>query len=238
MTTGTIDESQRRAARVAGAAGLFATALVVAGNFGINERLIVAGDAAQTARNVLEHEGLFRLNVVCDLLYGALVLVLLTALYVILKPVSRGVALVAAFWRLVFAAVWVLMAIQLLGALRLLKAADYLRVFEAERLQALARLNLSAGFDAYYVGLPFFALASTACAYLWLKSRYVPAALAAFGLVGSAWCVACAFAFLVSPGFGRTVNPWWFDTPMALFEIALSFWLLTKGLKPPREATS
>ena len=84
MTTGTIDESQRKAARVAGVAGLFATAVVVAGNFGINERLIVAGDAAQTARNVLEHEELFRLNVVCDLLYGAGVLVLLAALYVIL----------------------------------------------------------------------------------------------------------------------------------------------------------
>jgi len=49
MTTGTINESQRKAARVAGFFYLLTFAIVVAVNFGINERLIVAGDATQTA---------------------------------------------------------------------------------------------------------------------------------------------------------------------------------------------
>src|SRR5207302_8674638 len=61
MTTSTIDESQRKAARVAGFLYLLTFAIVVAVNFGINERLMVAGDPAQTARNILAHERLFRI---------------------------------------------------------------------------------------------------------------------------------------------------------------------------------
>ena len=88
----------------------------------------------------------------------------------ILKPVNRSLALLAVFWRLVYALMWVLMTLNLFDALRLLSGADYLRVFDAERLQALARLSLSVRFDQYYVGLLFYALASTVCSYLWFKS--------------------------------------------------------------------
>ena|SRR2546423_1946452 len=237
MTFSTVDESQRKAAKVAGFTGLFTMAIVVAANFGISERLFVAGNAAETARNIIAHEGLFRLSIVCYLSYCAGLVVLLTALYVILKPVNRGLALVGAFWRLIFALVWVLISLNLLTGLRLLSGTDYLRVFEAERLQALARLYLS-GFDAYYVGLLFYALASTVCSYLWFKSNYVPRVLAAFGVITSLWCVACTFIFLIFPGFSKTVNLWWFDSGMGIFEIAISFWLLFKGLKPSGIAES
>jgi hypothetical protein len=231
-----IDESQRRAARIAGFACLITMATVVSATFGIYGHLIVPGNPAATARNILAHERLFRINVVCDLIYGAGTGVLLTALYVILKPVSRGLALLAAFFRLVYALTWVATALNLFAALRLLSAADYLRVFEAGQLQALARLNLSANFDAYYVGLPFYGLASTVCSYLWFKSGYIPRALAAWGAISSVWCAACGFAFLIFPNFDKTVNAWWFDSPMASFELATSFWLLFKGLRPPRMA--
>jgi hypothetical protein len=73
---------------------------------------------------------------------------------------------------------WLVMTLNLFDALRLLSGADYLRAFEAERLQALARLYLDTRFDYYYVGLLFGALASTVCGYLWFKSRYIPRALA------------------------------------------------------------
>jgi hypothetical protein len=98
-------------------------------------------------------------------------------------------------------------------------------------LQVLARLNLAATFDDYYVGLPFFGLAATVCAYLWFKSNYIPKGLALFGVISSAWCVICAFVFLIFPTFNKIVNDWLFDTPMSLFEMALGFWLLFKGLK-------
>ena len=206
---------------------------MVYSNYGIYEHLIVPGNAAETARNIVAHETLFRLSLVCNLAYSASVIVLLAALYVILKPVNPGLALVGALFRLVFALMWLLTALNLLGALRLLGSASYLQVFEADRLQALARLHLGANFDDYYVGLPFFSLASTVCSYLWLKSNYIPRGLAVFGVISSAWCVICAFVFLIFPHFNKIVNDYWFDSPMAIFEMVLSFWLLFKGLRLP-----
>jgi hypothetical protein len=205
---------------------------VVFANLGIHDRLIVAGNAADTARNIMAHEWLFRIGIACDLVYCAGVVVLLTALYVILRPVNRGLALLAALWRLVYALIWVLMTLNLFEALRLLGGANYLQVFEADRLQALARLYLGANFDVYYVGLLFYGLASTVCSYLWYKSNYIPRALAAWGAISSVWCTACTFAFIIFPNLAKVINLWWFDTPMGIFEIATSLWLLLKGLRP------
>jgi hypothetical protein len=186
----------------------------------------------------LAHERAFRVAVICFLLYSAGVVVLLAALYVILKPLNRGLALAGAIFRLIFALLWLLSTLNLLGALRLLGSAKYLQIFEADRLQVLARLSIAAMFDDYYIGLPFFALASTVCSFLWLKSRYIPRSLAAFGVISSAWCVFCAFVYLIFPGFAAPVNPYWFDSPMAIFEMVLSFWLLFRGLRPSDAAQS
>jgi len=101
----------------------------------------------------------------------------------------------------------------------------------------LARLQIAANFDDYYVGLPFFGLAATICAYLWLRSGYIPKSLAVFGIISSAWCVICAFVFLVVPNFNKVVNDYIFDTPMAIFELVVSLWLLLKGLQPARTPT-
>ena len=206
MTINTIDDSQRTAARVAGFTCLLTMAIVVFANYGLLNPLIVPGNAAETARNIVTHETQFRIVAVCFLIYSAGVVVLLTALYLILRPVNRGLALVAALFRLVFALLWLLTTLNLLNALRLLGSASYLQVFEANRLQALARLHIAAGFDDYYVGLPFFGLAATVCAYLWLKSNYIPKGLAAFGVISSAWCVICAFVFLISPTSTRSLT--------------------------------
>ena len=227
-----IDASQQKAAKVAGVAYLITFATVVSINFGIHARLILA-DSAQTAKNILAHEPLFRAGMAGDLLYCAGVIVLLTALYVIFRPVSRGLALLAALWRLVWVLMWLLMTLNLFDALKLLRGADYLRAFEADRLQAWARFYLGTSFDYYYVGLLFGALASTLCGYLWLKSGYVPRALAVLGVVSSAFCVVCTVLFYIFPNFDQVVNLWWFDTPMGIFDIALSFWLLFKGLAEP-----
>ena len=228
----TINNSQRTAAKVAGWSGLLTFAIVFFGNYVLLEPLIVPRNAADTARNILAHQTQFRLALTCFIAYGVGTVVLLTALYTILAPINRGLALAGALFRLVFALLWLIAPINSLGALRLLGDANYLQVFETERLQALARLQIAASFDDYYVGLPFFGLAATACAYLWLKSRYIPKGLSIFGLIVSAWCVLCAFIYLVFPNFNKIVNDYIFDSPMALFELIVSFWLLFKGLKP------
>jgi len=233
MATNTIESSQRTAAKVAGVSLLFSMVIVVFANYVLLNPLIVRGNAGETARNIMAHETQFRIALTCFLTYSASVIVLLAALYVILKPVNQGLALVGALFRLVFAIMWLLSTLNMLGALRLLSGAGYLQIFEADRLQALARVSVAGTFDDYYIGLPFFGLAATVCAWLWLKSNYIPKGLAVFGVISSAWCVICAFVFLIFPGFAKPVDPYWFDSPMAIFELILSFWLLFKGLRTP-----
>lgn len=227
-----IHESQGSAARVAGLAYLITFATVVGANFGIFQRLITA-NAADTARNILAHEQLFRIGIAGFIAYCVGVVVLLAALYVVLEPVNHGLALLAAFWRLVWVLMWLAVTLNLFDALRLLHGANYLHAFEMDRLQALARSYVGATSDYYYVGLLFNALSSTVCGYLWFQSRYIPRALAGFGVISSAFCVACTAIFYIFPDFSKIVGLWWFDTPMALFDIALSAWLLTRGLSPP-----
>jgi len=232
MTVGAIQPSQRKAAIAAALAYLITFATVVYVNFAIHDRLIVENNAVETARNILAHERLFRIGIVGDLTYCLGIVIMLTALYVVLKPVSEGLALLAAFLRLVWVLMWLVMTLNLFDALRLIHGADYLRAIEPERLQALARLYLGTRFDYYYVGLLFGSVASTICGYLWFKSRYIPRALAVFGVVSSAWCVACTLAFYIFPTFDSIVNLWWFDTPMGIFDIVTSVWLLVRGLRP------
>src|SRR5438876_3519278 len=236
MTTCTVDNAQRTAAKIAGVAGLVAFGLVVFGNYVLLDPLIVPRNAANTARNILAHETQFRVALTCFIAYGIGAIVLLTALYVVLAPVNRGLALAGALFRLVFAMLWLIAPLNSLAALRLLGDVSYLKVFEPDRLQALARVQLAGGFDDYYVGLPFYGLAATVCAWLWLKSNYIPKGLAIFGVIASAWCALCAFIFLIFPNFNKVVNDYIFDSPMALFELIVSFWLLFKGLKQPEIA--
>src|SRR5215468_988704 len=232
-----IDNAQRTAAKVAGVAGLLAFVLVVFGNYVLLNPLIVSRNAVDTARNILAHQTQFRIALTCFVAYGIGSIVLLSALYVILAPVSNGLALTGALFRLVFAILWLIAPLNSLAALRLLGDAAYLKVIEPDRLQALARIQLAGSFDDYYVGLPFFGLAATVCAWLWLKSNYIPKGLAILGVISSAWCVLCAFLFLVFPDFNKIVNDYIFDSPMALFELVLSVWLLFKGLQPSRTST-
>lgn len=232
MTINTIDESQRTAAKAAGLAYLVTLATVVYVNFGVHDRLIVDSNA-ETVRNILGHETLFRIGIVGDLIYCVGTVVLVTALYVILKPVSPGLALLAALGRLIFVLMWLVVTLNLFDILRLLSGTDYAQALGPQQLQAFVSLHLATRFDYYYVGLLFGASASTICGYLWLKSRYIPQLLAGFGLISSAWCVACTLVFYVYPKYQDIVSLWWFDIPMAIFDIALSFWLLLKGLRAP-----
>ena len=159
--------------------------------------------------------------------------VLLTALYIVLRQISQGISLLAAILRLVGMLMWLVMTLNLFDALRLVHGAEYMHPIETDKLQVLARLNLGARFDYYYVGLLFSSLASTLSGWLWIKSRYIPRAMALFGLISSAWCVLCTLIFYVFPNFDSSINLWLFDSPTGIFDIVLSFWLIIKGLKSP-----
>src|ERR1700747_3128259 len=95
MTTN-IDNSQRTAAKIAGVAGILTFALVVFGNFVLLEPLLVPRNAVDTARNILAHQTQFRAALTCFISYDIGAIVLATALYVILAPINRGLALAGA----------------------------------------------------------------------------------------------------------------------------------------------
>jgi len=225
-------EPLSQAARIAGFAFLFSKFVVVVANFGISFRLSVPDNAVDTARNIMANETLFRINIACNLIYAATIIVLLCALYQIFRSVSRTLALIGATFWMIVALMWSIAALEMLGALRQLGNASYLSVFPVQQLQTLARLEMSTGYDTYYIGLPFWGLASMIGSYLLYRSRYIPRALAGLGLLASAWCVFCAFAFIAWPHFDATINAWWFDMPIFLFEVALGLWLLFRGLRP------
>lgn len=235
MATGTIDDTQRKAARIAGLAYLISFAVVVAVNFGIFARLVVRGNPAQTAQNILAHEQLFRVGIAGDIIYCLGVVVVLSALYVIFRPVDRFLALFAAFGRLVLSLMWLIVTLNLFTVLRLLNDAGYSHALGQEQLYAFMRLHLT-GSDQYYIGLLFWSLAAIAFAYLLFKARYISRALALLGVTASIWCTICTFIYYVFPDFENVVNLWWFDSPMVIFEIVTSFWFVLKGLRPPRPA--
>jgi len=229
MTTHSTAEAQRKAAKVAAAAQLLSFATVVGSNFGILQRLLT-DDPARTAGNILAHETLFRVGLMGFVLYSIGVVVQSAALYVVLRPVDQNLTLLSFLGRLIHGFTWLVVTLNLFTALRLLSRPEYAGVLPPGQLPVLARLYLS-GFDQYYVGLLFWSLGATIGAYVWLKSGFIPRSLAVFGILASGWCVACTAALLIRPTFSNVVNLWAFDTPMALFEIALSVLLLVRGLR-------
>jgi hypothetical protein len=232
MATSTIDESQRKAARVVGFTYLLTDATAVFAEFVVRSRLIVYANAAKTAANIMASERLFRLGIATELITFATVVVLIAALYVTLKPVNRSLALLAVFWRLVEASICVVMTLSSFNVLGLLSGATYLRTFETDRLQALTMLSITAHDNGYNVAMIFFGLGSTVFSYLWFKSRYIPRALAAWGVFSSLLVVASTLAFVVFPNLADILGPS-FYMPILTFELGLGLWLLIKGLRPP-----
>jgi hypothetical protein len=232
MTISTIDASQRKAATVVGLCYLLALPPAIFAEFYVRTHLIAFGDAAQTARSIMAHERLFRLGTAGNLTVFTLDVVLIIALYVVLMPVNRTLALLATGWGLIETATLVVVTLSDFDVLRILSGADYLHAFEANRLQALARLSLSAHADAYNVGLVLAGLRSTAFCYLWFRSRLIPRALAAWGMAASFLMGASAFSFVIFPELSRFIPVEIYGAPIFFFELTMGVWLLLKGLPP------
>lgn len=237
MTASASGISQAKAARLAGAMHLLAMPTALFPAFYVWPRINVPNDAAQTAINIMASERLFRMGVLSDLATFAIDVVLILALYVLLKPVNKHLALLGAFWRIVETSILCVITLGGLFALLVLSGADYLKAFETGQLQAMARLALSASGIGYEVGLIFLALGSTVFSYLFFESRYVPRALAAWGMFSSLALLAGGLAIVVFPTWRAVLSPGYF-APIFIYEVTLGLWLLLKGVCIPSSSLS
>jgi hypothetical protein len=232
MTLHAIEPEQQTAAKVAGFLYLFLMVTAMFAQFYARGPLIVPGDVVQTAKNIATSQRLFRIGTVSDLITFAGDVILVLALYVVLKPINRNVALLAAFWRIAECAIFALITLNDFVILRLLSGADYLRAFDTKQLQALAYTFVGAHDAGYLIGMVFFGLGSTVFAYLWFKSRYIPRGLAALGIFASLLVAIVTLALMVFPTLAAVMIPAYF-APIAIFEVTLGFWLLIKGIQAP-----
>src|SRR4051794_22601282 len=119
--------------------------IIVAGLFGeafVRDKLIVSGDAMATARNIRSSELLWRLGIAGNLVHLSCAVALALVFYVLLRPVSKNLALLATFFGLVSIALEAASKLELIAALFPLGRAEYLKVFQPEQLAALAYLAI------------------------------------------------------------------------------------------------
>ncbi|WP_455207894.1 DUF4386 domain-containing protein [Kaarinaea lacus] len=229
MTVRSAEISPRVYARVA---GLLYLIIIVFGIFSevfIRSSLIVTGDATATANNIVESESLFRLGFAADSIMLLSDVAIAVLFYVLLKPVSKTLALTAAAFRLTQAAVLGLNLLNYYAALMLLSGAVYTSAFESGQLHALAMLFLDMHSHGYDLGLLFFGLSNLILGYLIVKSDYFPGLLG-YGLIAAAVVyLAGSLTRFLFPDYLSLIKPIYIVPLIA--ELSFCIWLLVKGVR-------
>src|SRR5271165_118407 len=156
MTTRLHESSPQTYARVGGMLYLFIIAAALFAEVFVRGSLIVPRDPAATASNILGSELLFRVGLAGELLTCVCDVAVTLILYVLLRPVSRNLALLAAFFRLTFVAIYSAAKLFEVAALAALDGSDYLQAFEPHQLQDLAFVSLRVHGLGYGISLLFF----------------------------------------------------------------------------------
>jgi len=229
MTPQPPETSPQVYARIGGALYLVIIVLGIFGQAFVRERLVVAGDAEATAANIIAHESLWRLSVTGELAYLTFGLVLGWVLYVLLKPVSRNIALLGLLFNTVAVAVEVPARFQLLAALSYLSDAPYLQALEPQQLHALAYHAVRMHDFGFSISLFFFAGVCLAFGFLIFRSGYLPRVIGVAMQVAGVCYVVNTFAFLLSPPLSAKLYPT-ILVPVLIAEASLCVWLLVKGV--------
>ena len=182
-----------------------------------------------TAINLRSMESLWRWGIASELFLGICTIVLTLILYVLLKPVSRDLALLATFFSLLAIAVETTYSLQLVEALYPLGDATYLKVFTPEQLNAMASLSIKAHGDGFGIALLFFGCFFPIAGYLIFKSGYFPKTIGILYLIPGLSYLTSSFALILAPTFA---NRYYFVMagPALIGEASLCLWLLVKGV--------
>ncbi|MFM9442360.1 DUF4386 domain-containing protein [Streptomyces acidiscabies] len=209
---------------VAGAGILVMAPLAVFANFSALENLVTEDDAARTARDIRDAEELFRFGAVALFLGAVLDLVVAWALMVFFQPAHKGIAALAAWFRLAYAGVLLAAVAQLVGALPPAKDAESLGAYSADQLDAEALMRIDAFHDIWDAGLVLFGVHLPLPGFLAFRSGYVPRVLGVLlAVAGLGYPVDSLGAFLFS---GYSVEAAVFT---GVGELLLMVWLLTTG---------
>jgi Domain of unknown function (DUF4386) len=192
-------------------------------------RLVVDGNAAATAANIVGHERLYWLGFASSLIGVACHVAWALLMYELLKPVNKSLSLLAAFLVFVCCAMQALTSLFYLAPLLILQGGSPLSAFTAEQLQSLALMFLKLNQYAYNIDLVFFGLWCVLTGYLIFRSTFLPRILGVLlAISGLGWVI-----YLYPPLAYHLFIPY-IASASALGEIPLEFWLIVMGVNVER----
>jgi hypothetical protein len=201
--------------------------------------LIVPGDAAATAQQIMASEGLFRMGIASDSIVFLSEIILVAILYILLERVNRTLSLAAAFSRLAMAVIQGVNLFASFTVLLLLSGAAYLSVFETDQLHALVMLVLNAHDYGVYLWQVFFGLHLIVLGYLVFKSGYFPKILGILLVLASPGYLLDSFGNFLVPGSITVTTIASILLVLSAFgELAFAAWLLIKGARNPNPAAN
>ena len=227
MMERTAEVSPRPSARITGAVYLLYFLTAVLGGF-FTRGIVVDGDAAATANNLLAHQALFRLGLATGLIATACYIAVTALFYDLFKPVSRGLSLLAAFFSLVGCAILAFASLFQLAPLVVLGGGQYLSVFKVEQLRAVAFLFLELYGEGVNICFVFFGFYCLLIGYLIFRSTFLPRILGLLmAFAGLGWLT------FLSPPLANHLSPYILVLGFVA-ELALMLWLLVMGVDVQR----
>ena len=195
----------------------------------VRQRFVVAGDAATTAANIASAESLWRFSIAGGLAYLACAVALALIFYVLLRPVSKNLALLVVLFNSISIGLEAANKLNLLAASYLVGDAEYLKAFEPQQLHALAYLSLRMYDFGFSTSLIFFGCVCLVLGHLIRKSGYLPRILGVLMQIAGVCYVTNSFALLLAPKLGGALFPAIMLPPLVA-ESGLALWLLVKGV--------
>ena len=225
-----------KAARIAGAIYL---SMIITGPFTllyIPAKLIVRGNAAATADNILTHETLFRLGIVGDLFTPVIFICLGIALYRLLSGVNKTWASLMVAFVVVSSTVGFLNVLNNIAALTLFHGTDFLAVLEKSQRDALGYLFIRLHSQGNLINEIFWGLWLFPFGLLVFRSGFLPRFIGVWLMVNCFGWVVLSITALFFPPYYETAFR--MAQPVLFGELAIMLWLLIKGAKVPTAPSS